>query len=301
MYELRFCMKDNCMIDFPASFCVETYRALHHDLREMDAASLRDHYNTFGIVEGRQACKVRDRTDFIELFNGIRPALEIGAFDSPLLNQENVKHFDVLDQMSLKARAHELGRNSERVPFIDYVSQNGELSAIKDKFELIISSHAIEHTPDLISHLIQIYNLLSVNGVYALMVPDCRYCFDHFIPPSSIADILQAHIEGRKVHTLASIIEHRALTTHNDPAKHWEGIHGERSETDPNRLLAAISEWKSAKGGYIDVHAWQFTPQSFESLITLLGNANLINLQPIRVYNPVRGSNEFLVILGRKS
>jgi hypothetical protein len=293
-------VKDNSMNDFPVSFCADTYRQLHHDLREMDSDTLRDHYNTFGIVEGRQACKVRDRNDFIKLFDGIRPALEIGAFDSPLLKQDDVKHFDVLDQVSLKVRAHELGRNSDRVPYIDYVSPTGELSVIQDKFELIISSHAIEHTPDLIAHLLDISNLLTANGVYALMVPDCRYCFDHFIPPSSIAEVLQAHVEGRKVHTLASVIEHRALTTHNDPAKHWDGNHGSSAGAEPDRVLAAISEWQSAKGGYIDVHAWQFTPQSFETLISLLGNASLVNLKPIRVYNPVRGANEFLVILGQK-
>lgn len=286
-------------MDFPVSFCPLTYRKLYPDLQLMSDDTLRDHYLTYGVVEGRQACEIRDRSDFLKLFEKIRPALEIGAFDSPLLHQTDVRHFDVIDQDGLKARARDMGRNVESVPFIDYVSQECDLSIIQERFELVVSSHAIEHTPDLVKHLKDISKLLSNSGVYALMIPDCRYCFEHFIPPSSIADVLQAHQESRKVHTLASVIEHRALTTHNEPSKHWVGDHGNKIGAEPSRVLAAISEWKNSQGRYIDVHAWQFTPETFENLVLLLWNANYIDLKPVRIYNPVHGSNEFLAILAR--
>jgi hypothetical protein len=114
-----------------------------------------------------------------------------------------VKHFDVLDQASLVQRATELHRAAQNVPRIDFVSAEGDLSVISEEFRLVLSSHAIEHTPDLIKHLVEVDRILSEDGVYALVVPDCRYCFDHFISSSTIAEILQAYVDQRKVHTLA--------------------------------------------------------------------------------------------------
>lgn len=265
----------------------------------MDDTTLEDHYAQHGKKEGRQSCPVRNRFDFIKLLNEIRPALEIGAFDAPLLEQTHVKHFDVLDQAALRKRASELNRNAQTVPYIDFFSTKADLSVVAEKFKLIISSHAIEHTPDLVRHLLDVEKILTHDGVYALMIPDCRYCFDHFISPTTIAEILQAHVEKRKVHTLASVIEHRALTTHNDPARHWRKDHGVPSGTDTDRLAASIQEWQNSNGGYVDVHAWQFTPDSFALNIALLRKIDLISLKPLRVYQTVHGANEFLAVLSR--
>lgn len=203
----------------------------------------------------------------------------------------------MLDQAGLQADARTLGRNPDAVPFIDYVSPTGDLASVAERYELVLSSDAIEHTPDLIAHLKAAGELLTPTGVYALMVPDIRYCFDHFLPPSSIAAVLQAHVGSRKVHTLASIFEHRALTTHNDPVRHWAQDHGERPDTGPGRVSTAIVEWEAAKGGYVDVHARQFTPPSFDQILTLLVRMRQIRLRPLRIYQTVRGSNEFLAIL----
>lgn len=284
---------------FPETWCAKTYHAIHPDLAEMDDTTLEDHYAQYGKNEGRQSCPVRNRLDFIELLNTIRPALEIGAFDAPLLEQTRVKHFDVLDQAELRKRASELNRNAQTVPYIDYFSAEADLSIVTEKFKLITSSHAIEHTPDLVRHLLDVEKILTDDGVYALMIPDCRYCFDHFISPTTIADIFQAYVEKRRVHTLASVIEHRALTTHNDPARHWRKDHGQPIGTDTDRLAASIREWQNSNGGYIDVHAWQFTPDTFALNIALLKKNGLISLKPLRVYQTVHGANEFLAVLSR--
>ncbi len=89
-----------------------------------------------------------------------------------------------------------------------------------------------------------------------------------FLQPSTVAQLLGAHLENRKVHTLSSVVEHRALTTHNDPARHWAGDHGDPEENRAARIASAIQEINDANGAYIDVHAWYFTPQSFRQVIT---------------------------------
>lgn len=288
--------KKDLMTEFPPVFSPALYRSIHADLHGLDDADLLIHYQNFGKTEGRETSKVRDRHDFLQLFETRRPALEIGSFDRCLLRQHDVRHFDVMDQAGLRARATVLNRDPAGVPFIDYISPIGDLSVITDQFDLIISSHAIEHTPDLVTHLQDVARLLAPGGVYALIIPDCRYCFDHHLPASSVADVMQAYFERRKVHTLASVIEHRALTTHNDAVQHWRGLHGSGLPDVP-RVKAAIEEWQAAKGSYIDVHAWQFTPVSFESLITSLFKMDYSPLRPLRVYSPKFGEIEFMAVL----
>ena len=91
----------------------------------------------------------------------------------------------------------------------------------------VFSSHCIEHQPDLVRHLQEVANLLEPDGAYFLLIPNKLYCFDHFIAETSVADVMLAHHLGHRVHTLASVIEHRALTTHNDPSRHWLGDHAD--------------------------------------------------------------------------
>jgi hypothetical protein len=59
----------------------------------------------------------------------------------------------------------------------------------------------------------------------------------------------------------------------------------------------AMEEYRSAEGGYIDVHAWYFTPESFRETISALAAIFPISLTPIRIY-PTRYSGlEFFAIL----
>lgn len=130
---------------------------------------------------------------------------------------------------------------------------------------MILSCHAIEHQIDFIQHLKDVSDLLHENGYYVVICPDKRYCFDHFIPESNIAEIIAAHNIPSNSHSIKYVIEHRALTCHNDPSRHWAGDHGD-AEIDVERIKGAINEYEKAKieNRYIDVHSLQFTPSSFQ-------------------------------------
>jgi hypothetical protein len=112
-------------------------------------------------------------------------------------------------------------------------------------------------------HLKDVSNLLNPGGLYFILMPDKRYCFDCFIPESTIADVLCAHLEHRTIHSAKSVLEHRILTSHNDPARHWDGDHID-PRYDQRKLRAeyGLRELETRQGEYIDVHAWQFTPES---------------------------------------
>ena len=169
---------------------------------------------------------VRNKVDFIKLISNKCTCLEIGPFNKPLLKGMNVKYFDVLNKNALIKRAKQLEIDSSLVPDINFISANGDLKVIDEKFEAILSSHVIEHQPDLIYHLKCIEELLVESGRYFLIIPDQRFTFDYFIPKSNLAQVIEAHIEQRKKHTLTSVIEHRCLTTHNNPYLHLVGAHG---------------------------------------------------------------------------
>jgi SAM-dependent methyltransferase len=281
----------------PCEIEVETYRSLNRDLAQMADGELLAHYKTYGREEGRTSNRLRDRNDFAALIPSSANVLEIGPFRDPLLRRPNVFYFDVLSQDGLIARAELIGLDPAGVPHIDYVSPTGDLSTVNRRFDVVVSSHCLEHQPDLLGHLQDVGKLLLPGGAYFLLVPDKRYCFDHFIPMSSLAEIMVAQLERRKVHTLRSMIEHRTLITHNDPHRHWQGDHGVMFENFEQRLQGALREFDDAKGGLVDVHAWYFTPDSAAAILAALQNLRLTQLSLYRTYATRYGSGEFWLIL----
>jgi SAM-dependent methyltransferase len=286
--------------EFPLEFDPEFYRRSYADLAPMSDIELRDHYFRYGIQEGRMASPAATRENFLALVSSTGRVLEIGPFCAPCLVGDYVRYFDVLDKAGLITRAKSIGIDHSRVPNIDYISSVGDLSVVPGRFDAVFSSHCIEHQPDLISHLNGVARLLRTNGLYFLTIPDKRYCFDRFVRESTIADVIDANLSRRTVHTAKSVIEHRALTTHNDPLRHWQGDHGTPFTTAQSQKVAdAIKEINSSHGGYIDVHAWQFTPETFRTIIEAISRVELTPMRPLRIYGTPFGRFEFCAILYR--
>lgn len=282
----------------PHMYSRSYYRDNNSDLAHLYDDDLINHYFSHGICEGRISNNLEDRLDFIQLVNTLGPCLEIGPFTNPLLKGRNIFYFDLLSSEELKVRAIEHGLPIDNLPpQIHYVLKNIEL--IPDKFDNIFSSHVIEHQPDFLSHLNSIEKRLSDNGRYFLCIPDKRYCFDHNLNESNISDILQAFHEKREVHTLKSVLEHRCLTSHNDPKKYWANPNLKiwPDKLSSESVLNAVNEFKLSEGSYIDVHAFYFTPSSFFKIMKLLLELNLTALKVERIYPTRLNNNEFWVIL----
>ena len=225
--------------------------------------------------------------------NGL--VLEIGPFVGPKLIGDEVRYFDVLDRDGLDARAAKKGI-APGAPEIHYVSASGDLSAVPDRFAALFGAHVLEHQLDLVAHLKAAEALLEPGGRYFLVVPDKRYCFDHFLPESTVAEVIVAHLRPSPVHTPRSVLSHHALTTHNSPARHWKGDHGDLADRVP-RLRQAMAALARKPGRQLDVHAWQFTPASFRALIGDLRELELIGLHAAEVWETPRGRGEFCAVL----
>lgn len=282
----------------PPVFDVNFYRDASADLAAMSAAELASHFDIFGRAEGRPPSPYALRENFLKLIADSADILEIGPFTNPALRGPQVKYFDVLDRDGLILRAHEHAFVAVDPPEIHFVSSTGDLSVINQIFDVVFSSHCVEHQPDLVQHLQDVHKLLRPGGAYVLIIPDKRYCFDHFIPESTLTEIVAAHLERRRVDSMRSVIEHRAFVTHNDPLRHRAGDHGELAAVR-ERAENAAEERRQADGSYIDVHALQFTPQSFERLVAELTALKLIELTAARVFPTPWGGFEFCAILTR--
>jgi hypothetical protein len=234
---------------------VTFYRERHPDLVRMTDQQLVRHFEVHGEREGRVCAAYAIRDAIAELALAHRSVLEIGPFFRPALRGPNVRYFDVLDRPALVSRAESIGRPTDTIPEIDFVSPTGDLRVVDQAFDAAFSAHCLEHQPDLVSHLKQVAALLPDGGRYYLIIPDKRYCFDHYLPVTSVADVLDAHERELEVHSLKSIVNGRSMTTHNHCVEHWKGRHDDtaRPVGHPDRVKRALAEYRASDGRYIDV------------------------------------------------
>lgn len=276
---------------------INYYKNENSDLVELNDEELQKHYFAHGYFEGRANSKSAYRENFVEKFQTGR-SLEIGPFANPTLKHVGVDYFDVITTEQMKVRAQEIGISGSDIPEIKYVSPIGDISIIEEKFDTVFSCHNIEHQPDIIAHFNQVSDLLNNDGQYALIVPDCRYCFDAELPISKISEVINAFYERRSRHTIGSVIEHRALTTHNDALRHWQNSQSNfYRPIQTVQIRDAIDEFESSAGSYIDVHAWQFHPLTFSDILTTLIELEMVKFSKVNCNGPVFGRNEFTVTI----
>ena len=295
------------MPELPHEFDVEIYRSFNIDIGFYSNAGLTSHYKMFGRSEGRRAHSLSDRVEFAKL-TGDASVLEIGPFTRPLLVGPNVSYADIHTTAQLQEIAPHFGLIAADVPEITWVVSPADLTTIDEQFDAVLTSHVIEHQPNLVGHLQQISALLRPGGRYLVLAPDYRYSFDHFMKPSTIADVLDAHARNNQMHDPKSLIASRLLRAHNDSVRHWAGDHGDPDihpvfpEHDRiTRLKLAYAEAATLpRKPLANEHAWFLEPDTFASIVSDLNGLNLVDLHLERLYPTLHNSPEFWAIL-RKS
>ncbi|MBI1417913.1 MAG: hypothetical protein GC146_11880 [Limimaricola sp.] len=275
------------------------YRDVNIDLRGFSDEALYLHYFMHGYREGRPSSAQAMREGFLARLTPNR-ALEIGPFCNPCLRGADVDYLDVFTTEELQQKATALEFDAAGVPDIDYVSTDRTMRCVDKTYELIFSSHNLEHQPDLIGHLCDVGDRLESGGRLALIVPNARYCFDAALPLSSISDVFEAHAAGRDLHTLTSIINTRALSVHNDAAQHWrEAGTLPFRPTDPARVAEALTFYDNNRDNYNDVHAWRFDPLALADILNCLIALDRIPFGRLVCNGPVRDRLEFTLTLHR--
>ena len=291
---------------------------------------MAEHARRFAAEQGRSTC-IYDRREYLQkiLQDTIDlqhlKALEISPWDNPFLTGVNVKYFGVEDAETLRKSAIEANRYNNRVPErIHFVSPNGDLGVVDETFDIVFSAHVIEHCPDLVEHLRGVSKILGKGGLYILIIPDKRYCFDHYHSESTVTEVIEAFAAKRKIPRLADVINQAYTCTHNDAVAHWLGYHGERygqrkTPLAPDLTVEVMGEYfhddgqgvnlqklshlvnkyseALAQGEYISTHNWRFTPDSFRYIVNLLNALKFIDLPLYRCCHTIWGRQEFVAML----
>jgi len=256
----------------PPAFDPCSYRGRYSELAGLRRSELRQHWQQRGRRGGDNASTVSTWTTLLNCLQPCRSVLEIGPFDRPAVeflrgSAAVVDYADYLDTSELVARARAIpGRNPESVPHIRYVLSNGGYGQIAEKYDAVVSQHCLEHQPDLVAHLQQVARLLNPHGIYLCSIPDRRRCFDRYLAPTVLVNVLAAHLEGREKPPLESVLEHRCFTVAD-----WRSAPDPADELPVNlrqRLDQACLEYQC--NPYVDVHCWKFTSESLRRILRRL-------------------------------
>jgi len=230
--------------------------------------------------------------------------IEIGPSHNPIAPKRDGYKVHIIDHMNreqliTKYRDHHvILKNIEEVDFVWRDENYSELTGKSKYYDWIIASHVIEHTPDLIGFLNDCDAILKDEGVISLVIPDKRYCFDHYRPITGISKIIDNHFQKNKIHTPGTVAEYFLNVVSKDGSIAWNSsITGEynlvHSLDDALQGMNSVLNEKA----YIDVHAWCFVPHSFRLIIHDLFCLGLIPFQEVDFF-PTEGC-EFYITLGR--
>jgi 2-polyprenyl-3-methyl-5-hydroxy-6-metoxy-1,4-benzoquinol methylase len=231
--------------------------------------------------------------------------IEVGPSHLPIAPKKEGFKVDIIDHLSrdqLVAKFKDHHVNLDNIEEVDFVWSGESYSELTGKtkyYDWMIASHVIEHTPDLIGFLNDCDAVLKDEGVLSLVIPDKRYCFDHFRPITGISKIIDHHFQKATIHSSGTVAEYflnivlrsGQMTWHSNTPEEYSFIHS--LENARQGIKSVVNE-----KAYLDVHAWCFTPHSFRLIIHDLFSLGLIAFQEVDFF-PTDGF-EFYVTLGRK-
>lgn len=159
---------------------------------------------------------------------------------------------------------------------------------LERNLDFCISSHVIEHVPDVVGWLIQICTLLRPGALVNMAAPHRDFTFDHRRQLTRTADLIRCYEEKRARPDAGQVFDHianAAMIGSNDPIMRPGLINEARLHA---MRVTALNE-------YMDVHCSVFTPESFLHCFEMLSYTGLINLKLRKIWPATSQGNEFIV------
>ncbi|WP_299924383.1 methyltransferase domain-containing protein [uncultured Nocardioides sp.] len=235
--------------------------------------------------------------------------LEIGPLANPVVSPDvaDVRYVDVVDRAGLVA--HYDGNpavDPDAIPEQHYwltrpdgtVSTLAEAVAEGAPFQHVVASHVIEHVPDMLGWLRDVAQVLTWDGALLLAVPDRRYCFDVHRSPTTVGQVVQAHLDGDRTPSVRAVLDHFMRAVDLSAEQAWAGVQpptqGLHPIDDVRRHLA-----RQQAGDYVDCHVWPLTPRGFADLMDDLLALGQVDFAVERLTATRVGEQEFYATLRR--
>lgn len=248
---------------------------------------------------------MNDKEIILRYINKEGQGLEIGPSHNPVAPKKEGFNVHIIDHMSREQLidkykdCHAVVGNIEEVDFIWEGESYSNLVGKEKYYDWIIASQLIEHTPDLIGFLNDCASILKDDGVISLVIPDKRYCFDHYRPITGLAKIIDSHFQKNTIHTPGTVAEYYLNVVSKAGTIAWNpSVTGNyacvHSLGDAAQGIKSVLNDKT----YIDVHAWCFVPHSFRLMMHDLFSLDLISLKEVS-FSPTEDDHLFYMTLSK--
>ena len=235
--------------------------------------------------------------------------LEFGPLSRPIVRPEegDIRYVDHASTEALREKyVINDGHDIHEFVEISYVWSGGRLRDVipnNEIFDYALASHVIEHVPDVIGWLADIFSVLKEDGVLVLAIPDKRYTFDRYRAPTSAAIFLDHWLREPKTHTPQQLFDHFSQVVKVGNEEIMQIFDGKdpvtkRHSTDQFAYDMVRDIMKTGK--YQDCHASVFTPKSWLDVLRIFIPLGIVEAEVVDFYDTRYYSQEFVCTL-RKS
>lgn len=234
--------------------------------------------------------------------------IEIGPLMWPVVTKDEgrITYVDWADTETLR-RKHggDPAIDPARIVEVDAVwgeKTLAEAVGTGERFDYLIASHVIEHVPDLIGWLNEIFEVLKADGQLRLVVPDKRFTFDILRRETELSDVLDAHLAKARRPSPGLILDFIINFVAVDAARIWNReVDATTLERVPNAAAGALDVARRSRdsGDYVDIHCWVFSPVGFGRLLEQMVAGGFVDCRCTAFHGTDHNTNEFFVGMAR--
>lgn len=239
--------------------------------------------------------------------------VEISPGNKPILSKSNfpaLLYVDYFDTEGVKKNNEDrYGYKPKDLQAVDIaLSLDPEMSVLENaSVKAVTSSHVFEHLPNPIKHLKIVERILDERGIYVLIVPDKRACFDVFRHPTDIGEWVSSYHQNTEKPLFSQHFNSHSRAVFDSVGgihkQHSHSVYSQRTQQSdfsfPIQQVLEDSLRDAAKqlasSFYGDCHCSVFTPPSLHLLLVETNLLGLTSFWPIQ-RSGVLGE-EFVIIL----
>jgi len=230
---------------------------------------------------------------------GVNRGLEMGPLDKPLMtkDQHKVLYVDHASKADLIKKYLTTGTpetvTPDKICDPDIVWDGKRpLADVTDarNLDFCVSSHVIEHVPNVLGWLAQIGTLLRHGSIINMAVPHRDFTFDRMREVTRPSELIQASLDRRTRPNGGQVFDFIANVSF---------VGQDDAKVRPDLISMAYKHaWAATQDDfYMDAHCSVFTPQSFLECFEVISYTGLINFKLRKIWPATTQGNEFIVSL----